>query len=100
MFLDGVSGRRLALVLFVNALGFTVAACGHRTGTDGDTPPSNIQVASNVRLAFKPALGASNFPVPAADGPKLAPLAMAVPVRARPDRASESVGLLRVGARV
>ncbi len=99
MFLDGVSSR-LALVLFINASGFAVAACGHRTGTDGDRPPGNIQVAANVRLAFMPGLGASNFPVPAADGPKLAPLTMAVPVRARPDRTSESVGLLRVGARV
>ena len=39
-------------------------------------------------------------PVPPADGPKLAPVAMVVPVYAKPDRQSEPVGYLRAGARV
>ncbi len=99
MLLDGV-GDRLALVLFVSSSGLLGMACGHQTGTDRNRPPANIQVAPNPALAWKPELGAATFPIPAADGPKLAPLAMAVPVRARPDKASDIVGLLRVGARV
>ncbi|MGC4091411.1 MAG: L,D-transpeptidase family protein [Polyangiaceae bacterium] len=42
----------------------------------------------------------SHVPVPAADGPQLAPLAMAVPVRAKPAPDGEVIGVLRVGARV
>ncbi|MFZ5894047.1 MAG: L,D-transpeptidase [Myxococcota bacterium] len=42
----------------------------------------------------------SHVPVPAADGPLLAPVAMAVPVRAKPARDGEIIGVLRVGARV
>ena len=40
------------------------------------------------------------MPVPAADGPVLAPVAMAVPVRAKPATDGEIIGVLRVGARV
>jgi hypothetical protein len=42
----------------------------------------------------------SHVPVPPADGPKLAPLAMVTPVYDKPDKSSEAVGYLRVGARV
>jgi hypothetical protein len=42
----------------------------------------------------------SNVPVPPADGPKLAPLRMAVPVRAKPKPDAPVLGVLRVGARV
>ena len=40
------------------------------------------------------------IPVPPADGPKLAPLAMVTPVRPKPDPQSKPIGYLRVGARV
>jgi len=39
-------------------------------------------------------------PVPPADGPRLAPLAMNVPILPKPDRHAEPIGYLRVGARV
>lgn len=39
-------------------------------------------------------------PVPPADGPKLAPIVLSTPVRARPDSQSAIVGALRAGARV
>jgi hypothetical protein len=42
----------------------------------------------------------SLVPVPPADGPKLAPLAMVVPIRDKPDHQGETVGYLRIGARV
>ncbi len=50
-----------------------------------------------------PALDADQWarvPVPPETGPKLAPLAMVVPVRRRPLPSSDAVGYLRVGARV
>lgn len=39
-------------------------------------------------------------PVPAEDGPRIAPVAMKVPVYAKPDRHTDPIGYLRVGARV
>ncbi|HEX6277752.1 MAG TPA: L,D-transpeptidase [Polyangiaceae bacterium] len=42
----------------------------------------------------------SKIPVPAENGPKLAPIAMTVPVRAQPGATAEAIGYLRVGARV
>lgn len=42
----------------------------------------------------------SHVPVPPADGPELAPLAMAVPIRVKPRTDAETAGVLRVGARV
>ena len=41
----------------------------------------------------------SHVPVPAPDGPKLAPLALVTPIYAKPDARAEAVGYLRVGAR-
>ncbi len=42
----------------------------------------------------------SHVPVPPPDGPKLAPVAMTVPVRAKPSAAAPIIGYLRAGARV
>jgi hypothetical protein len=42
----------------------------------------------------------SHVPVPPANGPKLAPVAMSVPVRAKPAAAAPIIGTLRAGARV
>lgn len=42
----------------------------------------------------------SNVPVPPENGPKLAPVAMTVPVYPKPDKHVEPIGYLRVGARV
>jgi hypothetical protein len=40
------------------------------------------------------------IPAPPADGPKLAPVAMVVPIHSRPERQAEPIGYLRAGARV
>ncbi len=42
----------------------------------------------------------SHLPVPPADGPQLAPIAMTVAVMQKPDPKAETLGYLRVGARV
>ena len=42
----------------------------------------------------------SQVPVPAADNPKLAPIAMLTPVYAKPSRSATAIGYLRAGARV
>src|SRR5512140_3198172 len=42
----------------------------------------------------------SRVPVPPADGPKLAPIAMQAPVYGKPDPKAEVVGYLRLGAQV
>jgi hypothetical protein len=39
-------------------------------------------------------------PVPPADGPKLVPIALKVPVYAKPEKKADAIGYLRVGARV
>jgi len=42
----------------------------------------------------------ANVPVPPEDGPKLAPVAFTVPIHPKPDKQTEPIGYLRVGARV
>jgi hypothetical protein len=41
-----------------------------------------------------------SLPVPPADGPKLAPLELASPVYAKPDKQAEKIGYLRIGAQL
>jgi hypothetical protein len=73
--------------------------CQQSPTAGGDKSPANLHVALNDTLA-NAALSLRMIPVPPEDGKKLAPLAMGVAVRARPDRTSSLVGLLRVGSRV
>ncbi len=42
----------------------------------------------------------SHIPVPPSDAPKLVPISMVAPIYAKPDKTSETLGYLRVGARV
>ncbi len=70
----------------------------------------NVSAEDPAALKLKPENGGSKLPaagddwshvpVPAADGPKLLPVAMAVPVRAKPAQDGEVIGVLRAGARV
>ena len=80
--------------------GFGSQGCSRHTGSAGERPPGNLRIEANSASSWKPVPGVSSFPVPAADGPKLAPLAMAVPVRSQPNRSTDVIGQLRVGARV
>lgn len=87
---------RAALAL---ATGLTLLGCDGKFFGGGNDPAS---------AKLKPENGGakveeedwSHVPVPAEDGPKLAPIAMTVPVHPKPDKHSEPIGYLRVGARV
>jgi len=79
-------------------LGFAaVAGCaGRETSAD----PAALRIAPQNG---GPALDADEWarvPVPPEDGPKLAPIAMVVPVRKRPLASADVIGYLRAGARV
>ena len=75
-------------------------SCSRRTEATAARTEANLHLAANHTLNASIASLALVNAVPPADGPKLAALAMAVSVRARPERAAEAVGQLRVGARV
>jgi len=82
-----------ALSLFVS---FLAIGCGANVSAE-DPPASKLKpesAASAVPDTW------SQVPVPPEDGPKLAPVAMIVGVRAKPQPDAEIVGTLRVGARV
>jgi hypothetical protein len=80
-------------------LAFALTAAGCSEGTVADAPALMRAKAENGAAApAKPDW--SHVPVPPENGPKLAPVAMVVTVRARPEREAEAVGYLRVGARV
>ncbi len=80
------------------ALGLPLAGCGDFFGKQDDAPGA---------VKAKPENGGANVeedwsqvPVPPANGPKLAPVAMIVSIYPKPDKHSDTVGYLRVGARV
>ncbi len=83
-----------------------VVSCANDADWLGKPGPANLRlVESRAPTGEQQALERkvsdwSRFPVPPADGPTLAPLAMQVTVRERPERESPLVGALRVGARV
>jgi hypothetical protein len=87
---------RLRSASAASALGLFIACSGHVSSED---PPALKLKAENGGPKL-PSEDWAQVPVPPADGPKLAPIAMAVPVRAKPARDAEVVGVLRVGARV
>ncbi len=67
----------------------------------GGPAPANVvlRTAPSAAVVAGPS-DWSRIAVPAADGPRLAPLAVSVPVRLRPERSADVIGSLRVGARV
>ena len=95
----GVRGLPNVLKILLVATGFTQVGCQRKAIAPGHQLPANIHVASDAEL-FRVAGDTVLVPVPAEDGKKLAPLALAVTVHVRPARTSETVGFLRVGARV
>jgi lipoprotein-anchoring transpeptidase ErfK/SrfK len=83
--------------VFACALATLVAGCSE--GSVDDAPAlMRGKVENGAAAPAKPDW--SLVPVPPETGPKLAPIAMVVTVRARPEREAEAVGYLRVGARV
>jgi hypothetical protein len=72
-----------------------VAACSRVS--DPHQPEGNSAKLLHEELDLDPLAA---LPVPDADGPKLAPLKMEVPVFAKPSQDAARIGTLRVGARV
>jgi hypothetical protein len=64
-------------------------------GPAGTVPPRAGESSGETPLD-----GVEAWPVPAASGPFLAPLELASPVYAAPDKQAEKIGYLRIGARV
>ncbi len=93
-------GRSLDFLGLVALIGLGSCGCSRQPDPLGKRPPANVQLKPSLTNAWKPMAGISSYPVPAADGPKLAPIAMVVSVRSQPNRTSDVIGQLRVGARV
>ncbi|HWA78499.1 MAG TPA: L,D-transpeptidase [Polyangiaceae bacterium] len=88
---------RLRAKRAVSALGLFFLGCSRHVSSDD---PAALKLKAENG---GPKLGVedwSHVPVPPEEGPKLAPVAMVVPVRAKPAPDAEIVGVLRVGARV
>lgn len=90
------SVRRAALGLCALALGATPGC----DGFFGAAAPGAAKVKAENGGSKVEADEWANVPVPPEDGPKLAPIAMTVPVYPKPDKQSSAIGYLRVGARV
>jgi hypothetical protein len=73
----------------------TLGAC--TLAPEVEQPPTNQAVPLHQDLAVDPLAA---IPVPPADGPPLFPLAMTVAVRAKPSSTADTIGYLRLGAKV
>jgi len=98
--LHRILGRSLAGLAAIASV-TSLFGCGRSNGANQELPMARIQgeIAGPTKEAQEEAEW-SAFPSPPADGPKLAPVAMVVPIRAAPNGASETIGYLRAGARV
>jgi hypothetical protein len=65
-----------------------------------DAPSLASHASREVSSEETPLDFAESIPVPPADGPRLAPLDLASPVYAKPDKQAEKIGYLRIGAQV
>ncbi len=84
----------------VLALGASACSQSEFFGSLTEEPPALAKAKGGSTVESPAEEDWSHVPVPAADGPKLLPVAMVVPILARPDRKAETVGYLRVGSRV
>jgi hypothetical protein len=85
------------------ALVTATAACddvSKHLSLEGKSPPGLIKAAAAEERFDGATDEWALIPVPSADGPKLAPVAMKAHIYPTPDRAAEPLGYLRVGARV
>ncbi|MBN2194392.1 MAG: L,D-transpeptidase [Polyangiaceae bacterium] len=97
--LAGGRGRWIGATVLTVVAGI-VPACDRPTEVLGRETPALVKaVPQNGGLEVQPDPWAL-VPVPPADGPLLAPVAMNVPILSKPDRHAEPIGYLRVGARV
>jgi hypothetical protein len=78
----------------------SLGACDQNAPFFGKRPPAAAKLSPEQQTPGQPGDDWSHVPVPPADGPKLAPLALVAPVHARPDKRADAIGYTRVGARV
>jgi len=76
-----------------------VSGCNGSGTFDGKDPAASRLKPENGGIVADPN-DFSRVPVPPADGPQLVPIAMTVAVMRRPDPKAETLGYLRIGARV
>jgi hypothetical protein len=93
-------GRALPCALFSLAIASPVAVTGCDTTEFFGEPVPAAAKLKKENGGTEIEEDWSYVPVPPEDGPKLAPLAMVVPIALKPDKKSEPTGYLRVGARV
>lgn len=75
------------------------AGCSGRSPFDSKDPAASRLKPENGGIVTDPN-DFSHVPVPPADGPQLAPIALTVAVMQKPDPKAEPLGYLRLGARV
>jgi hypothetical protein len=88
---------RIACALPLAAL--VAAGCDGPTDFFGGAAPA-AKLKAETGAQSAPANAWAHVPVPPADGPKLAPLALVTPVRSVPNGSADTIGYLRVGAKV
>jgi len=94
------SFRRTALALGLFAITSAgLAGCTGKSPFDSKDPAASRLKPENDGIVADPN-DFSHVPVPPADGPQLAPIAMTVAVMQKPDPKAETLGYLRIGARV
>lgn len=86
--------------LLAVALGTTACSQEEFFGTLAEPVPAAVKTQAENGGAEVRHDEWAHIPVPPEDGPLLAAIAMKTPIYAKPDRQSETVGYLRVGARV
>jgi hypothetical protein len=79
-------------------IGSSLMACS--TAGALDAPSLASHASRGVSVAALPDDSVESIPVPPADGPRLAPVDLASPVYAKPDKQAEKIGYLRIGARL
>ncbi|MCA9591901.1 MAG: L,D-transpeptidase [Myxococcales bacterium] len=87
-------------VLGVGLALLALAACEGQTELFGEKAPGAVKLKPENGGAQVDGEDWSQVPVPPADGPKLAPIAMITPIYPKPDKKSDAIGYLRVGARI
>jgi hypothetical protein len=80
------------------SLALTMMACSSAGAFDA--PALASHASPEVSSEETPVDSVESIPVPPADGPKLAPLNLASPVYAKPDKQAEKIGYLRIGAQL
>jgi hypothetical protein len=86
--------------LVAGTLAVSLAACQDVGFFGGGEPPAAVKMKPENGGTAVPEEDWSHIPVPPADGPKLAPVAMTVSLYPKPDKRAEPIGYLRAGARV